>query len=254
MIVACESCNTKFRLDPERLKGPRSRVRCSRCGHVFTVTHPEEEDLVVHVDLADEFSETAGYTTAPPPPYIPPPPRKMKAGLPLKQVLVLGLSLLLLVVGVFWLVDWNGSSIDSERGKIGRKDGIQLPVSIMDTLQAYFLENAHAGQIFVVEGEVVNESPKAVSFVLVEGKLYTTNNEVAQTQRCYPGNMMTRDEVSRFSISEIQNHMMNREGRNLKNVHIPSSTRVPFMLVFHNLPELHSLNDYSVEVISAKLD
>jgi hypothetical protein len=127
-------------------------------------------------------------------------------------------------------------------------------LTITETMQAYFLENSKAGQLFVVEGEVLNETAKPVSFVLLEGKLYTSNNNIAQTQKCYSGNTMTRDELKIFSINDIQQRMMNREGKNLMNVRILPKNRVPFMLVFHNLPELDALNDYSIEVKSAQLD
>jgi len=48
--------------------------------------------------------------------------------------------------------------------------------------------------------------------------------------------------------------MMNREGKNLKNVRIPPAGKAPFMLVFHNLPEVSTLSNYSVNVISSKSD
>ena len=106
----------------------------------------------------------------------------------------------------------------------------------------------------MVEGEVANESIEAVSFILLEGRLYTKDNKVAQSQKCFSGNVMSREELTRLNVREIQDRMMNREGKNLMNVHVPSAKRIPFMLVFHNLPELDALSDYSVEVISAKVD
>ncbi len=51
-------------------------------------------------------------------------------------------------------------------------------MTILESMQAYFLENDHLGQIFVVEGEVRNDSPSPVSFILVEGKLYTIDSKV----------------------------------------------------------------------------
>ncbi len=89
-------------------------------------------------------------------------------------------------------------------------------VKVLDTIQGFFWENAHAGQIFVVEGEVENQSAKPVSFILVEGKLFNTTNRVAITQRCYVGNAMSRDELGRLNMTEIQNRMMNREGKSLR--------------------------------------
>jgi predicted Zn finger-like uncharacterized protein len=45
MIIRCEKCKTKFRLDDSRVTGIGIRVRCSRCRHIFVVRkeRPEEE-------------------------------------------------------------------------------------------------------------------------------------------------------------------------------------------------------------------
>jgi predicted Zn finger-like uncharacterized protein len=249
MVVSCELCNAKFRLDPERLKGPKNKVRCSRCGHVFAVTQ-EEEDLV-HVDLADDMDFSTEAPAAPTPPPAPSRPSRAKQGLPWKRLLI-GVALVL-IIGLAGLGLMNYLSSHSEdKAAQGLPETPQIKV--LDSTQAFFLENAQAGQIFVVEGEIENQSAKPVSFILLEGKLYNTTNRVAITQKCYAGNAMTREELSRLNMAEIQNRMMNREGKTLSNVKIPFGKHVPFMLVFHNLPELKALSDYSVEVVSSKPD
>lgn len=45
MIIQCEKCKTKFRLDDSRVTPSGIRVRCSRCSHTFVVKRdqPEEE-------------------------------------------------------------------------------------------------------------------------------------------------------------------------------------------------------------------
>jgi predicted Zn finger-like uncharacterized protein len=40
MIISCEKCGAKFRLDDDAVKPGGSRVRCSLCRHVFTVYPP----------------------------------------------------------------------------------------------------------------------------------------------------------------------------------------------------------------------
>jgi predicted Zn finger-like uncharacterized protein len=255
MIVTCESCHTKFRLNPDRLKGPKNKVRCSRCGSTFMVERPEDDEFI-HVDLSEE-SMLDDEAFSAPPAFPGPMATKKQVKQSSNKRLILWIIPLVLILGILlWvLIGRNTSPTPS----IGRTEQPQSPgapdqstISIMDSTQAYFIENAHNGQMFVVEGEILNESKNPVSFVLVEGKLYTSNNNVAQTQRCFPGNMMTREELTRMKVADIQNRMMNREGKDLMNVHIPSAKRVPFMLVFHNLPEMDSLSDYSIEVISAK--
>ncbi|QEM70077.1 DUF3426 domain-containing protein [Geobacter sp. FeAm09] len=43
MIIQCEQCSTKFRLDEAKVKDKGVKVRCAKCRHVFTVT--KQQDL-----------------------------------------------------------------------------------------------------------------------------------------------------------------------------------------------------------------
>jgi predicted Zn finger-like uncharacterized protein len=259
MIVACESCKTKFRLDPARIKSPRKRVRCSKCGHVFEVSSPDQEEELFHVDLSDDTLSEEEEQQVIIPARIPPdtttPAAKRGAS---SKMLTIGIGCVLLLVIALTYV-WMSKTPSPPPApltptKAPPAETAQPDISIMDSTQAYFLENTHAGQIFVVEGEVANESTQPVSFILLEGKLFTKNNQVAVSQRCYAGNPMPRSELTKLNVTDIQNRMMNREGKDLLNVHVPNAKRVPFALVFHNLPELDTLSDYSIEVVSAKPD
>ncbi|MCE5242798.1 MAG: DUF3426 domain-containing protein [Syntrophobacteraceae bacterium] len=257
MIVTCESCKTKFRFDPSRARGSKKKVRCSRCGHVFLVKLDTEEEALIHVDLSEDMGpEDDAAPFAPPPPGARTPGKAQRSGM-LRKLLLWLVPLALLAGGAYYYAQKYTASpsqpLSSAKDKPPQPNE-QPAVTIMDSTRAYFLENAHAGQIFVVEGEVSNESSRPISFILLEGKLYTTNNQIAQTQRCYPGNGMPRNELAQLNVTEIQNRMMNREGKNLTNVNVAPSKRIPFMLVFHNLPEMDALGDYSIEVISAKFD
>ena len=61
MIVTCENCSIKFNLDEGLIKESGSKVRCSKCQHIFTVyklAHDEEPESAVeleqdHADLQD---------------------------------------------------------------------------------------------------------------------------------------------------------------------------------------------------------
>ena len=39
MIIQCEQCNVKYRLDESRIPGERAKVKCSRCNHIFLVSN-----------------------------------------------------------------------------------------------------------------------------------------------------------------------------------------------------------------------
>jgi predicted Zn finger-like uncharacterized protein len=60
MIIECEQCHTKFRLDDTLLKETGSKVRCSRCNHKFIVFAPKREKPIERG--ATEISEGAGVT------------------------------------------------------------------------------------------------------------------------------------------------------------------------------------------------
>lgn len=63
MIVECDKCHAKFRLDDSKITERGVKVRCSKCKNVFTVTKQstQAEDKTV-------------ISSAPPPPPPPPPP------------------------------------------------------------------------------------------------------------------------------------------------------------------------------------
>lgn len=55
MIITCEECQAKFRMADEKLKPGGTKVRCSKCKHVFTVlppaVPPQAEEVVDYGDF-----------------------------------------------------------------------------------------------------------------------------------------------------------------------------------------------------------
>lgn len=41
MIVICEECGKKYKIDPSKIKGEQARFKCKACSHVITVTKQE---------------------------------------------------------------------------------------------------------------------------------------------------------------------------------------------------------------------
>jgi len=252
LVITCESCGARFRLDADKLGRPHNKVRCSKCKSIFTVERPDEDGLI-HIEISDEESTFIPGTVPDDISGIAPPPEDREKRSLKKKVLIVGAAAVLLVVLFLVFVP---------SGWLHRLTGRELPVTpnpkplvtIVDSVQAYYLENMHSGQVLVIEGEVLNESTKPVSFVMIEGKLFDNKDAISQIQRCYAGNSFTRKEIANLKLSEIEERMMNREGKNLKNVRIPPAGKAPFMLVFHNLPEITNLSNYSVNVISSKFD
>ena len=58
MVIQCESCRTEFNLDESLLKKEGSKVRCSRCRHVFTA-YPSSPVLPDETVESPDVSEDA---------------------------------------------------------------------------------------------------------------------------------------------------------------------------------------------------
>jgi len=68
MIITCEECSTSFNLDEKFLKPSGSKVRCSKCQHVFTafpVVVPEEKDTPPEDVSGGDAEPEGGSATAP---------------------------------------------------------------------------------------------------------------------------------------------------------------------------------------------
>ena len=56
MIISCENCEVKFNLDENLIKASGSRVRCSKCQHIFMAYKPAETQEVVDARGVEETS------------------------------------------------------------------------------------------------------------------------------------------------------------------------------------------------------
>jgi len=65
MIITCEKCKTKYRVDESKISKPKFKVVCKKCQHAFVVTKPQPEPItdVVPLDSSLEVRE-------PPPKHI----------------------------------------------------------------------------------------------------------------------------------------------------------------------------------------
>ncbi|NVN89255.1 MAG: zinc-ribbon domain-containing protein [Desulfuromonadales bacterium] len=70
MIIQCEQCRTKFRLDDSRIKDNGVKVRCAKCRHIFTVTKEQPEALQPS-DFGTVLDQTSGFaeSTSPSEPF-----------------------------------------------------------------------------------------------------------------------------------------------------------------------------------------
>lgn len=258
MIVTCESCGTRFKVDEKKLKKPVSKVRCSRCKHVFSVRvgpEPQERVVVLEVpepekpeELKEEKSEDLEEA---------PPIRHQRRAVPQtrppvarsKIFVTTALPVLLLALAALYYFMMKPGK--SERNIPQNK---AVPVEIVQKAEAFFVENVNVGQMLVVQGQIRNISTDPISFVTLEAKLLGNDGKVVMSQRFFAGNVLSKDELSQLSIKEIQDRLTRKEGDNLSNVHVKPGQTVPFMVVFYNLPPIEELTDYSISYVNAEIE
>lgn len=57
MIIVCPTCNTKFNIDDNKIKGKTVKLKCSKCGHMFTPSTeppPPPEELLENTQKETE--------------------------------------------------------------------------------------------------------------------------------------------------------------------------------------------------------
>jgi predicted Zn finger-like uncharacterized protein len=231
MIVQCEQCNKRFKLNPDLINRPVVRVRCSGCKHVFRVSRPEKID-VMEAALASQEVKS-------------PPPSSRK---PSSRRLILFLIPLLLIAGsiALWLyVPWPFKTKPVEKST-----GIEQ-LHLVET-RGYFVENQKAGQLFVIQGRVRNEFSKPRRWIHLRAKIYTSDGETARQLDFYAGNILSNQQLQSMTLDKLLAFVQSQPASKDQAQVIGSRQEVSFTVPFGELPELTQLSDYSVEILASQ--
>ena len=230
MIVQCEKCDKKFKLNPDLVKPPAVRVRCSNCKHIFRVSPPEPVEVEEKPLISEEMQ-------------VPPPSRRPAS----RRLLIFLIPLLAVAGGVaIWLyLPWNLRS-----KPVNKSTGIEQ-LHLLET-RGYFVDNQRDGQLFVIQGRVRNEFTSPRRWIHLRAKLYTTDGQTARQLDFYAGSMFSDKQLRSMSLEEllglIQRPPSSQQGERL----VPAQEEVSFTVPFGDLPELTKLSDYSVEILASQ--
>ena len=117
-------------------------------------------------------------------------------------------------------------------------------------LSGSYVLNSQEGELFVIQGEAVNEFKGLRSSILVNGTIFGDNGVALQSQSAYCGNPLKDNSLKSLSFKEIRNAMSNELGESLVNLNIATGKAIPFTIVFNNPPK--NVNEFSVEVLESK--
>lgn len=112
-----------------------------------------------------------------------------------------------------------------------------------------FVDSEKTGKLFVIQGAVMNNYPKSRSFILIKACILNSKGQAVREKQAYAGNTFTKDEIKGLPLEKMNAALKNRYGMGRKNFNLGSGSRVPFTIVFENLPE--DLSEFTVEAISS---
>lgn len=230
MIVQCEKCAKKFKLNPDLIKPPGAKVRCSSCQHIFKVSPPEPV-AVKEATLVSHEMES-------------PPPTRRRSSRPL---LIFLIFLIVVAGGVaLWLyLPWP-----LRPKPVTTSTGVEQ-LHLMET-RGYFVDNQRDGQLFVIQGRVRNEFTKPRRSIHLRAKLYTSDGETARQLDFYAGNALSDKQLRSMSLGDLLGLIQRPPIAQQRERVIAVQEEVSFTVPFGDLPELTKLSDYSVEILASQ--
>lgn len=251
MIVKCEACGTKYRLDDSKVKPEGVKVRCSRCGHVFTFHPPTGPPVGEGVPSeAEAPSSTEPFTEELP--WEEPLPSEEGMGVSVEKgrrwlmVVLLVVLLGLLAVAVLLFNRERIPLVDKIFGKVVgmiETNGHLLPLS---HLRGYRLV-VSGKEIFVIEGRVTNRSKDVRRWVKLEGRLLDKGGRVVAKGVGFAGRYLPRGEIEGMALSLLEDFARRRRPSGVTPL-APGDV-APFAILFVSPPS--RATDFEVEVLEA---
>lgn len=286
MIIQCEHCSTKFRFDDSKISDKEVTVRCAVCKQTFTVAkakpdsslitefettfeaphasgilHTEElgdnsekksdVNSIVYSEQSEIISEKqeANAEESAITPAISKPAHEEAAELSAapahrkKNPLYIGfiIALMALIAAVLAYIGYTQLFADNstvENGKITIRD-----------IKASYITNNTIGELFVINGEAVNEFAKPRAAIQVRGMIYSEKGQVLADKYVFCGNSISKEQLATMTLDKIEASMANQFGDSLANMEVAPGKAIPFVIVIAKPPA--DAKDYGVDPIGS---
>lgn len=262
MIVQCPSCKTKYNFDESKFKD-EVRLRCTRCRNVFSLSDPDREESAEDRP-ADDFAAKWRQEE-----------KMAQSGTELShddmsvymarrrkiRTWIVALAILsILTLGVYFalpMLDDKGINIPfissheektllPQQTEFTEEDVKDIS---LENIRQYFVNNDRTGQLFVVEGQAVNNFNKPKSMIKLRASLYDREGSVLAENDFLCGNVASLFQLQVSSEEELESTLQSRLGILTTNKHVEPGSHTPFMTVFYNPPE--EMQEFGLEVIEA---
>jgi predicted Zn finger-like uncharacterized protein len=126
------------------------------------------------------------------------------------------------------------------------KTGGELTVK---NFEGSYLVNNEIGEIFVVKGEVLNNSKTPRNALLVKGLVYGPKGKVLVEQTVNCGNVLSNEQLMVFSKVAVEKSLNPSIRGSYGNQVLQPGKGIPFIIVFKNVPQ--GAEEFGVEVLGA---
>jgi pilus assembly protein FimV len=166
----------------------------------------------------------------------------------MKPILIVALVLLLSGILIYAGITFFGAppEVPEMVDPTGR-----LRIEMVQNPEYAFVANESAGELLVVTGHVTNRYDQPRSHIQVQATIYDATGEIVATSVAYCGNMLSDSDLSGLDMETINRRLSNREGDANANVNVQPGGRVPFTVVFNNLPD--NIDEMTVEVVASAM-
>ncbi len=152
---------------------------------------------------------------------------------PLIPLLAGGLCLVAALVAGFFLL--RDRADDLRRLVPGAVQKTDIPCMVR-AVEGVFVINRESGELFVMRGEVYNQSARPAGSIRVQGTVYGADGAVIARKTVAHGNAISPGELSFRSYSGMEKVMSGKSGETRPGIGIPPGKSVPFVIVFRDVP------------------
>lgn len=281
MVIECESCRSRFRVDETLLEEAKAvRFRCRKCGGHILVLNPKlPQDSAPPTGNAAPVPpggiDRIGFLLKEPLAPFPPPagPGSLGDGLktteefgrpdPARKTssarrpvsrplfLVAGLSILLLAGGALYFAaaktgfDFVGSWLPGSGGSATR-----TPIYEIRGAKAYVDKGLEGIDLYILKGSVTNVGNDRSNGIRIRATLLGSDNQVLMKSMVFAGNMIDETSLRFMTRVNIEGFLNMRDGEGAMNREIPTGKSLPFMVVFFDAPKNPAF--YILEALDAE--
>lgn len=232
MIVECQNCRARFRLDSSQIKVGGLRIRCPKCNHLFFVEKTEEQSLSLRRKQT-------------PNPKV---RRRQKIAAWaisfLCTVLAIGIGYSVFLAGKDFNVSQHIKSWVYRQSDPGNKK-----ITLSD-VNGFFERNNEIGRIFVVRGMATNDYSNTRSFIKIKGMLLDSQGRSVVEKAVICGNIVSDEKLNTLTPEEIDGELSGRDSAALSVTNVKPHQSAPFMVAFYNPPK--HLTEFAIEVVSSQ--